>query len=277
MKTRLALLSLIASALSLTVPYPYSIALSFTAAVLIFSSIGKIVAVIGAIISGIIVITPLTIEYAAVHIPWENFAESRGWMGNEMKWNGEAPRGFTHLNEEKFFNSTERLEIFGNRIKVVLLKDATMIRLKGDLYYKSNFTNLKVFSKHGGKIFSPPVGVVEIDGMNIDMEGFERSVKMELNGMENLVRLNVEGKFNIEVNGMNNSLNLKAQAFGLLEVSGLKNKVRVDLMNANSGSMRLEVNGIDNDVEIKIPRDGNIKIVKEVNPNFTNKVVIIRR
>ncbi len=276
-KVQLVLLALIVSTLILIVSYPYSLALAFVAIILFFASMGKAMIVIGTVVSGMIVLTSMVVEYAVVHIPWEGFMRSREWMVEDMKLVEKVPRGFKRLKEDTYFSEIRDLRLLGNGIRVLLSRKAKMMHLEKGLYYKSDSEKLGVFSKDGGKIIGPPVDSIEIDGMNIDVKGFGDSMKMQLDGMGNTVELETEKKLDVRVAGMDNSLDFKSSIPGQVKISGLGNRIEVDLAEASFGAMWLEVNGVDNHVEIYIPENGNVKIEKNVNPAFMNEVKVIRR
>ncbi len=271
MRVHFVLLSLMVSALIPLIPHPYSLILAFVSAVLLFTSIGKVALVLGTIISGVIVLVPVAFEYSVIDIPWSEFMKPHGSVDEVV------PYDFNYLDEEGRFANVKRLEILGSGMNVALSKDATLVRVEKGLYYKTGSEKLAVFSKRGGSVVSPPVESIDVEGMGVKINGYGKGMEIKLNGIKNEIDLEVSEKFDIELTGMNNSVYLKAGSGGNVEVYGLGNDLKVDLTGADFGTVRLEISGTGNRVDIYVPKDGRVRVVKELNPEFMNRVRVIRR
>ena len=272
MRVQLTLLALVVSSLIPFLHYPYSLVLAFASAVLLFASMGRVSIVLGSLISGLIILTPVAFEYGVIDVPWGGFVKPRGSIDEIV------PYDFTRLSEEGHFKDVKSLEILGIGVNVILSKEATMMSVEEGLYYKFDSEKLSIFSKSGGNVIGPPVERIEVEGMGVRIKGYGKRLKIRLGGMKNEVDLDVTRSFDVEITGMSNSVQLNAKSTGDVEVYGLGNEVKIDLTGASPpGTVRVEVNGTGNRVNIYVPKNGRVSVVKEVNPDFMNEVRVIRR
>ncbi len=276
-KTKLVLSALAVAILILLMPYPYSLILAFLAAMLFFASMGGAALVLGLIFSGIILLVPVMFEYAVAHFPWENFMIPHGWTGGWRETGERIPYGFGEAKSETYLSGINEIELLGRNIEIFISKDATSACLEKGLYYRVSASKLEIFSKTGGKVILPPIRTMKVDGMGMKVAGTGIYTDIELNGMNNEVRLELDESFDAQVAGMDNSLELKAKVPGRLEVSGMDNRVKIDLTGATYGTIGVKVSGMDNHVKIYVPKDGSVRVEKEVTPAFSNEVEIIRR
>ncbi len=263
--------------LGILIPYPASALVALLGVILMLYCFSTAKMILGGVISSLIVLMPIAENFAIEHMPWkmlipENFKGD--FKGME---DGSPPRDFELLEENGEFHGVRYLSIYGKGIELILKSDSDLVNVESGLYYKEGNMRLEIFSKKGGEVQAGRLEYLEIDGMNIKVEGESVLKRMSVQGLKNSLNISVSDGFRLEINGMGNLTNLSAKGDLRVEVNGMNNTTEIDMTSAEQGEVSLEVNGVSNKVRIILLKDSKVFIKSVVEPSMMNDVEIIRR